>query len=162
MSLVDSIRKLHLVKVGPSLAQRIAGRHHSNVVRGLRHFREELVREMEPENWTDLQANVVVFLSDVCTILELSESERAEVLGLEGVLALAGKLSTRITPTLNRRQVAALACVEKHGSINLSVYRAISPGFSDETYRLDLCDLVERGFLRRDGRNKGTRYTLSG
>jgi predicted HTH transcriptional regulator len=117
---------------------------------------------MEPDNWTDLQANVVVFLSDVCTILELGESERAEVLGLEGILALAGELETRITPSLNRRQVAALACVEKHGSISLRMYRAISPGFSDETYRLDLCDLVERGFLVKNGRKKGTRYTLSG
>jgi hypothetical protein len=60
----------------------------------------------------------------------------AKVLGQEGKRALADILEarpvTRFRIPVNERQADALSCVRKHGTINLSTYRAICPYWSDE------------------------------
>ena len=47
------------------------------------------------------------------------------------------------------------------GKINLALYRKLCPGFSDETLRRDLADLVERKMLSRNGTNRWTYYTYA-
>jgi hypothetical protein len=160
---------MQVVKAGPSLRERlerwIAAAHHNAVVGRLRRFREELEREMEPEPWTGLEAPMVLLLSDVCGALALSEDERASVLGQQGERGLAEILETRVTPRYpglpRERQAEALAHVQEHGKINISAYRQICPGLSDETLRLDLADLVRRGLLVKNGAKKGTYYTAA-
>jgi hypothetical protein len=169
MSLVEGFDRMQLVKIGPSLRERlerrVAAAGHAKVVACLRRFREELERDTEPESWTVLEVPMVLVLSDVCQALELTDEEQSTVLGQEGLMALRYETAIRpmlLADVLNDRQVAVLTCVRKHGEITLSAYRAICPHRSDETLRLDLADLVERGLLIKNGRKKGTRYTLPG
>lgn len=169
MSLVEGFDRMQLVKIGPSLRERlerrVAAAGHAKVVACLRRFREELERDTEPESWTVLEVPMVLVLSDVCQALELTDEEQSTVLGQEGLMALRYETAIRpmlLADVLNDRQVAVLTCVRKHGEITLSAYRAICPHWSDETLRLDLADLVERGLLIKNGRKKGTRYTLPG
>lgn len=171
MSLLQGFETMRLVKVGPSLRERlerwIAEQHHKTVIDRLRRFREGLERDMQPESWTELEAPMVLLLADVCDALGLSEGERATILGTEGVLALAENLETRIRPVpsprlpMNERQAKALAFVREEGMITMSTYRSICPWFADETLRLDLANLVARGLLVKNGVNKGTYYTLA-
>lgn len=159
---------LQLVRTGPSLRerleQRVAAVHHAAVVARLRRFRENLERDMQPEPWTALEAPMVLLLSDVCTALGLDEQECARVLGTEGTLMLADTLEERIRPIpsprlpMTERQAKALRYVREHGSIDLKTYREICPYWADETLRLDLAELVARGLLVKNGRNKGTHY----
>jgi len=171
MSLLEGFEEMRLVKVGPSLKERlerwIAERHHRAVVRRLQSLREGVEREMEPESWTALEAPMVLLLADVCDALSLNEAERAIVLGQEGAQALAENLETRIHPVpsprppMRERQAKALAYAREHGMIDLGAYRTLCPYWSDETLRLDLANLVKRGLLTRNGVNKGTHYTLA-
>ena len=55
----------------------------------------------------------------------------------------------------------ALCYVERYGRIDHRTYRALCPIWSDETIRLDLADLVNRGLLKKNGRKKGTFYTMN-
>lgn len=170
MSLFEGFGTMRLVKVGPSLRERlerwVAEVHHKGVIARLRHFREQLERDMAPEPWMALEAPMVLLLSDLCDALGLNEGERAGVLGVEGVLALADTLETRIRPVpkpwlpMNERQAKALRYVREHGTITMHVYRQICPFWSDETLRLDLASLVRRGLLVKNGRKRGTHYTL--
>ena len=66
----------------------------------------------------------------------------------------------RWTRNMNERQTKAVAYVNEQGSISNREYRAICPGVSSETLRLDLLDLVERGLLLKIGSKKGTHYIL--
>jgi hypothetical protein len=167
MSLLEGFNRIQLVKIDLSLQQKverwIAAAHHKAVVSRLRRFRGELKRDMNPEPWTTLQAPMVLLLFDICNALSLTEEEQATVLGQEGVIALSDELEVRPRGQgkmfLNDRQAKALDCVQKHGKINLSTYRAICPFWSDETLRLDLADLVTQGLLIKNGRKKGTYYT---
>jgi hypothetical protein len=163
MSLPEEFKSMRLVKVGPSLSERLgqqmAAIRHKDVIACLRRFREQLERDMEPESWTLLECSAVLLLSDVCDALRITEEEKAVVLGQEGVAILRCELATS-SGDLNARQVAALSCVRKHGEITLSTFRAVCPQWSDETLRLDLTDLVRRRLLSKDGDKKGTRYTL--
>jgi hypothetical protein len=171
MSLFEGFDKLRLVKVGPSLRERlerrIAGVHRKTVIARLRRFREGLEREMRPESWLDLEAPLVVILADLCDALGLDEGERARVLGYNGVLALSDVLETRIRPVpsprlpTNDRQAKALCYAREHGGINMGIYRQICPHWSDETLRLDLASLVERGLLTKNGAKRGTHYALA-
>ena len=168
MSISQSLSKMRVVKAGPSLRERlerlIAGRHHKAVVTRLRRFRQELQNDMEPEPWTALEAPMVLLLSDVCEALTLTRDERAAILGQEGERALADVLETQFTPRpagLNERQVKALAHAQRRGTINISAYRQLCPGLSDETLRLDLVSLVTRGLLVKNGRKRGTFYTVA-
>ncbi len=168
MSLFEGFNTMRLVRAGPSLRERferwIAGAHHEAVVVRLRRFRRQLERDAAPETWTALEAPMVLLLADLCNALGLNEGERAGVLGQQGDRALADILESRpaLRPqvAVNERQAEALRCVYKHGKINLSMYRAICPLWSDETLRLDLADLVSRGVLAKNGRKRGTHYTL--
>ena len=169
MSTGSYINTTQVVKVGPSLRERlerwIAAQHHNTVVARLQCFREELERDMEPDLWTALDAPMVTLLADVCDALALNKEERAIVLGQDGEQALAEITGMCFRPStavpVNGRQAKALAYVQEHGAITLSAYRVICPQWSDETLRLDLADLVERGLLSKNGRNRGTRYTLT-
>ena len=168
MSLLQGSDTMRLVRTGPSLRerveQRIATIQHEAVAACLRRFREELECDTQPEPWAMIEIPMVLVLSDMCEVLGLTEDERAEVLGREGLVALHRELALRPTllaGTLNERQMAALACVRKHGEITLSTYRAICPHWSDETLRLDLADMVERELLVKNGSKKGTNYTLA-
>lgn len=81
MSLFEGFETMRLVKIGPSLRERlerrIAAVHRNTVVARLRRFRQQLERDMEPEPWTTLEAPMVLLLSDVCDTLALDEEERA-------------------------------------------------------------------------------------
>ena len=170
MSLFEGFSKMQLVKVGHSLSERlerwVAGMHHNAVVGRLRRFREGLERDMAPEAWTALDAPMVLLLADLCDALGLDESERAGVMGAEGVLALADTLESRVRPVLkprlpmNERQTKALAYVREHGTITMSAYRQVCPHWSKETLRLDLANLVARGLMAKNGAKKGTHYAL--
>jgi hypothetical protein len=168
MSLLQGFDTMRLVRTGTGLRRRLERRimatHHKAIIACLRCFREELERETEPEPWAVIEIPMVLVLSDVCEALGLTEDECAVVLGEEGMRALHRELALRptlLSDALNERQIAALICVRKHGEITLSTYRAICPHWSDETLRLDLADLVERGLLVKNGAKKGTRYVLA-
>ena len=169
MSVSSYTNTAQVVKVGPSLRERLerwlAAQHHKTMIARLQRFREEMESDMEPDAWTDLEAPMVALLADVCNALALNKEEQAIVLGQLGEQALAGIKETRFTPhygdPLNERQPKAMAYVREHGAISLSAYRVICPQWSDETLRLDLADLVERGLLSKNGRNRGMRYMLA-
>jgi hypothetical protein len=169
MSLFEGFGTLRLVKTGPSLweqlERRVAAVHHKAVTARLRRFRCQLERDATPDPWTELEAPMILLVSDLCAALGLDERERERVLGRKGTRALATILESRpaLRPpqvAVNERQNEALRYVHRCGKIDLSAYRAICPLWSDETLRLDLADLVSRGVLARNGRNKGTHYTL--
>jgi hypothetical protein len=170
MSLQDYLEDVALVTTGTGLrerlAQRIATPGHNGVVARLRRFRKQLECEMEPEPWTNLEGLMILALCDVCGALGLSDDERATVLGQQGEQALAELLDSRLVippcSELNDRQRCALAYARDRGSISLGVYRELCPGWSPETLRLDLADLVQRGILAKNGRKKGTRYVFAG
>lgn len=61
---------------------------------------------------------------------------------------------------MNERQLQALSFVQEHSSITNRDYRQLCPDVSAETLRLDLVDLVDRGFLLKIGAKKGTYYIL--
>jgi len=171
MSLFEEFKTMRLVKVGPSLRERverrIAAGHHNAVVAKLRRFREGLGHDMAPEPWTALEAPMPLIVADLCDALGLDEKERATVLGAEGVLALADTLEASVRPVpsprlpMNERQAKALRYVREHGMLTMGTYRAICPHWSDETLRLDLANLVARGLLVKNGAKKGTYYTTA-
>jgi hypothetical protein len=168
-SLFEGFTTMQLVRVGPSLRERlerrIAAVHHTAVVDQLRRFREGLEDQMAPEAWTMLEAPMVTLLSDVCNALALTGTECAAVLGKEGEQALAEILESRPVlrshALLNERQAQALHYVRQHGRITNRQYGALCPDVSAETLRLDLADLVARGLLIKNGVKKGTSYTLA-
>jgi ATP-dependent DNA helicase RecG len=61
---------------------------------------------------------------------------------------------------LSPRQAAALAHAQHEGRLTNREYRDLHPDLSDEAARLDLADLVERGYLMKIGSNRGTYYIL--
>ena len=166
MSLFEGFDRMRLVKVGPSLRERlerwVAARYHGAVVARLTHLRRQLERDMAPQPWTALEAPAVFLLSEACDALALAEEERAGMLGPEGMRTLADVLETRVYPReaaspVNECQVQTLGCVREHCRISLGTYRALCPLWSDETLRLDLADLVARGLLTKNG----TYYTMN-
>ena len=88
MSLLQSFDKIQLVKVGPSLRERLERVATANyrllTIARLRRYRRTVEQEMEPEPWTALEAPVVLTLAEICGALGLSERERTRVLGTEG------------------------------------------------------------------------------
>jgi hypothetical protein len=159
------------VKTGPSLRQRIewriAGWHRRVVIARLKHFRQQMECDMQPDSWTELEAPMVLLFSDICDTLGLIEEEKVDVLGSEGVSALAANLEARIRPVtkggmpVNERQAKALRYAREHGELDLGIYRELCPFWSDETLRLDLVSLVARGLLVKNGHNRGTCYVLA-
>ncbi len=59
---------------------------------------------------------------------------------------------------LNERQILALRFLAEHGRITNRMYQVLCADVSPETLRLDLRDLVEKGFLLRIGDKRGTFY----
>jgi ATP-dependent DNA helicase RecG len=68
--------------------------------------------------------------------------------------------SPRWERTMNERQAKALSYIRENGRITNREYHGICPNVSQETLRLDLVDLVERGILLKIGVKKGTYYIL--
>ena len=75
MSLLQGFETMRLVKVGPSLKERlerwIAQQHLEAVIDRLRCLREGLESDMKPEPWTALEAPMVLLLADVCDALRM-------------------------------------------------------------------------------------------
>jgi hypothetical protein len=166
MSLLREFDRIRLVKVGPSLRERMERwlelKHRRVVIARLCFFRESLQRDMAPEPWAQLRAPMVLVLSDVCDALRLDEAERAVVLGVEGEQVRERILDTGVTPqrsTPNERQMKVLEYLEEHDAVTMGHYRRLCPEWSKETLRRDLVDLAERGLLKKNGRKKGTYYT---
>ena len=159
-SLLEGISSMQLVKTRLSLGERIASRHRERMIARLQYLREQWADEMQPENWTALESRAVLILNDVCSALYLTEGERSQVLGQDGVAVLIGELDAKVYLTLNDRQIMALATCQKHGRLTLRIYRAVCPNWSDETLRLDLADLCRRGLLVKNGNKRGTSYSL--
>ena len=167
MSLLQGFETMRLIKVGPSwreqMEEKIARRW---VLARLVDFRRQLAQDMEPEPWVELEALAPTFLDDLCTAFDLGEQERADVLGVLGLTVLEHpeplevRQSNGWRPTLNDRQMKALAHAEGNGGINARTFRRLCPYWSVETLRLDLSRLVAMGLLVKVGRKKGTRYVV--
>ncbi len=163
------INHMRLVKTGPSLAghweRLVAAQQQRAMVTRLTRFRQTLEAGAAPDSWTVLDAPLVLVLADICDVLELTDAEKAQVLGTTGQGAVAEVLETQVTvrtePLLNERQAQALKYARRHGTINQGAYRELYPHFSSETLRLDLADLVARGLLRKHGDCRGTYYTAT-
>jgi len=61
---------------------------------------------------------------------------------------------------LSPRQAAGLEHAQQAGRLTNREYRDLHGDLSDEAARLDLADLVERGYLMKIGSNRGTYYIL--
>lgn len=59
---------------------------------------------------------------------------------------------------LNPRQITALRFLQGHERITNRQYQSLCPDVTSETLRLDLRDLVEKGFLLKIGNKRGTFY----
>lgn len=68
--------------------------------------------------------------------------------------------SPRWERIMNERQAKALSYIREKGRITNREYRQLCPSVSQETLRLDLSDLVERGLLLKIGAKRGTYYIL--
>ena len=62
--------------------------------------------------------------------------------------------------SMNKRQLAAVRHLQKHGSISNREYQELCQAVTPETLRLDLAALVDEGLLLRIGEKRGTRYIL--
>lgn len=69
-------------------------------------------------------------------------------------------IGQELIQNVNARQARALAYVRERGSITNREFRQISQDVSQETLRLDLADLVEKGMLVKIGSKKGTYYVI--
>jgi ATP-dependent DNA helicase RecG len=78
-------------------------------------------------------------------IFEISETNRAEYF-------------TMLQSGLNERQARGLLYARERGRLTNRDYRAVNPDITDETARLDLLSLVDKGYLLRIGDKKGASY----
>jgi ATP-dependent DNA helicase RecG len=68
--------------------------------------------------------------------------------------------ATWLRAGVSPRQAAGLEQAHTEGRLTNRDYRTLHGDLSDEAARLDLADLVDRGYLVRIGSNKGTYYIL--
>lgn len=61
---------------------------------------------------------------------------------------------------LNERQIKVLHFLQEHDRITNREYHELCPHVTQETLRLDLADMVDKGILLRIGDKKGTYYIL--
>ncbi len=80
-------------------------------------------------------------------VFEVNETNRAEYFAL-------------LQTGLNERQARGLLYARERGRLTNRDYRAANPDVSDETARLDLVSLVDKGHLLRIGDKKGASYLL--
>lgn len=76
---------------------------------------------------------------------EVSQADRAEYLSL-------------LQGGLNERQARGLFYARERGRLTNRDYRLVNPDITDETARLDLLALVDKGYLLRIGDKKGASY----
>src|SRR5689334_25291910 len=68
--------------------------------------------------------------------------------------------ATWLRAGLSPRQATGLEHAFQSGRLTNREYRELHSDLSDEAARLDLADLVERGYLMKSGSNRGTYYIL--
>lgn len=78
-------------------------------------------------------------------VFEITEANRAEYFGL-------------LQGGMNERQARGLLYARQRGRLTNRDYRAVNPEITEETARLDLVNLVEKGFLMKIGDKKGASY----
>ncbi|HEX2913153.1 MAG TPA: ATP-binding protein [Chloroflexia bacterium] len=78
-------------------------------------------------------------------VFEINENNRAEYFAL-------------LQTGLNERQARGLLYARERGRLTNRDYRAANPDITDETARLDLLVLVDKGYLMRIGDKKGASY----
>lgn len=78
-------------------------------------------------------------------IFEINETNRAEYFAL-------------LKSGLNERQARGMLYARERGRLTNKDYRAVNPDITDETARLDLLALVDKGHLMRFGDKKGASY----
>ena len=122
-------------------------------------FRRQLERGMLPEKWANVEIPAGLFLADICSVLLLSEAQKAQVLGKKGNQIREDLLSARIAVTMNKRQFMILEFVEKHECITNRDMQGLYPELCTETLRCDLAGLVRWGMLFKMGAKRGTYYT---
>ncbi len=76
---------------------------------------------------------------------EISQADRAEYFGL-------------LQTGLNERQARGIFYARERGRLTNRDYRQVNPDITDETARLDLLALVDKGYLLRIGDKKGASY----
>jgi ATP-dependent DNA helicase RecG len=81
----------------------------------------------------------------IAPIFEISQADRAEYFGL-------------LQAGLNERQARGLFYARERGRLTNRDYRLVNPDITDETARLDLLALVDKGYLLRFGDKKGASY----
>ena len=122
-------------------------------------FRSELEREMMPEKWANVEIPAGLFLADICSVLLLSEEQKARVLEKMVNQVRDDLLVARITLTMNERQFMILEYLEKHRLITIKDMQRRYPELCAETLRLDLAGLVRCGLLSKMDTKSGTYYT---
>lgn len=78
-------------------------------------------------------------------VFEISQADRPEYFGL-------------LQAGLNERQARGLMYAKERGRLTNRDYRMVNPEITDETARLDLLALVDKGYLLRFGDKKGASY----
>ncbi len=86
----------------------------------------------------------------------LPRQESPDAVDLQAASRRAAWLRAGLSP----RQAAGLAHAQTAGRLTNREYRDLHRDLSDEAARLDLVDLVERGYLLKIGSNRGTYYIL--
>jgi len=159
---------MYAVKTGFSITERaerlIASKHHKAVLERLGRLRMTLETDAG-EEWTTIDAPIVLILNDVCDYLGLDDAEKEGVLGQSGILALSELLDSRFVlpdnTLLNERQNQALVIARKEGKITSSRFREACPRWSAETLRLDLSRLVAMGLLDKHSDKRGAFYVIT-
>lgn len=103
--------------------------------------------QLEPTRSEDSKPQMAVRnVSEAPTIFfEISQADRAEYFGL-------------LQAGLNERQARGLFYARERGRLTNRDYRLVNSDITDETARLDLLALVDKGYLLRIGDKKGASY----
>ncbi|MEI6046828.1 MAG: ATP-binding protein, partial [Chloroflexota bacterium] len=102
-------------------------------------------RPMEPEPERETVASSPVRGIADTPLFEINETNRADYFAL-------------LKSGLNERQARGLLYAHERGRLTNKDYRAVNPDITDETARLDLLSLVDKGHLLRIGDKKGASY----
>jgi hypothetical protein len=91
---LDKVKMVNTLSLREQLGHALAQRH---VVAGLRRFRQQLEKDMAPQEWTTLEAPALLLLADLCEAMSLSEQQRATVMGQRGEHALREALEVEFS-----------------------------------------------------------------
>ncbi|MDB5078993.1 MAG: hypothetical protein JWP00_917 [Chloroflexi bacterium] len=88
---------------------------------------------------------VITVRGGTAPVFEISQADRPEYFAL-------------LQAGLNERQARGLFYAKERGRLTNRDYRQVNPDITDETARLDLVGLVDKGYLLRFGDKKGASY----